>query len=441
MGFPPLSSPPSIAIVGGGPAGLTLMRILDVHLRDIDPLRNPKVTIFERDANQHSQTDQIGTLDLHTNTGLAAMKAAELFEEFQKHARYDGEELVIADKNGTELVHMHAGKGTTPGVEATRPEIDRATLMEILLASVGTHRIIWGKKLTSVTEDKKLCFADGSIFGPYDLIVGADGTWGKVRPILTSVRPRYSGICGFESLIVDPDIKHPAIANLFGRGAYFAFSDGKAMMAHRLGSGNIKLNYWIKSNESFHSDVMKQSDGQDDVLRDTLHDLYTDWLPILRKCIDVSQRFKSRALYELPIGDRWDHRLGFTLMGDSAHLMTPFSGKGANAAMRDGLDLAGAVIESLTQDKSLDECIKSYEEQMFMKIEEVQSLTMMNKQGMFREDAPVGFMVDMMDVIAKAKGKDLNKGVLAWIPVKKMARLVAWVIVTAGAWKRRFTVL
>ena len=183
-------SPKSIAIIGAGPAGLSLARILKVRLESLPP-NSLDIRIFERDSNQHSQTDQIGTLDLHLDTGLAAMKAAGLFEEFLKYARYDGEELVIEDKNGTEMVHMVPGGGTTAGVEQSRPEIDRETLVKVLLDSVGRDRIHWGKKLKSIHEDGLLEFADGSTAGPFDLIVGSDGKTNTIFMRCMTDRIRY----------------------------------------------------------------------------------------------------------------------------------------------------------------------------------------------------------------------------------------------------------
>lgn len=428
-------SPPSIAIIGAGPAGLSLARILKVRLESLPP-NSLDITIFERDSSQHSQTDQIGTLDLHLSTGLAAMKAAGLWEEFLKYARYDGEELVIADKNGTEMVHMTPGGGTTVGVEQSRPEIDRETLVGVLLKSVGKDCIHWGMKLKSVRDDGILEFADGSSAGPFDLVVGSDGTWSKVRPLLTSIKPRYSGICGFESLIVNPNENYPKLSRMLGRGAYFVFSESKSMMAHRLGNDNIKMNYWMQEDELYQADVMKEIGGDEDKLRKILRERYTGWLPALRNCIDASSRFRSRALYELPVGDKWEHKKGFTLIGDSAHLMTPFSGKGANAAMRDALDLADAIVDCLKNGTNLDTAVEGFETQMFPRATKVQELTMMHKVHMYGADAPIGFMVQMMDVIAEAKGKKLDDGFLRWIPIKRSVYLLAWLITSLGAFRR-----
>lgn len=73
---------PPIAILGAGPSGLTLGRLL--HLAGIDFI------IFERDASAASAWGRggSGTLDLHEGSGLLALHEAGLFEEFKTKARY-----------------------------------------------------------------------------------------------------------------------------------------------------------------------------------------------------------------------------------------------------------------------------------------------------------------------------------------------------------------
>jgi glycine/D-amino acid oxidase-like deaminating enzyme len=73
---------PPIAILGAGPSGLTLARLL--HLAGID------FTIFERDESAASAWGRggSGTLDLHDGSGLLALQEAGLMEEFKKRARY-----------------------------------------------------------------------------------------------------------------------------------------------------------------------------------------------------------------------------------------------------------------------------------------------------------------------------------------------------------------
>ena len=117
--------------------------------------------------------------------------------------------------------------------------------------------------------------------------------------------------------------------------------------------------------------------------------------------------------------------------------MTPFSGKGANAAMMDALELANNIADCLKHGGNLDTAVKDFEEQMFPRASKVQELTMMHKRHMYAADAPIGFMVGMMDVIAKAKGKKLDQGFLRRIPVKKSVYLLAWLMISLGGLKRR----
>ncbi len=64
-----------IAIVGGGPGGLTLARLL--QLQDVD------VTVYERDADKNARV-QGAPLDLHENSGLAAIRQAGLLDVFKQ---------------------------------------------------------------------------------------------------------------------------------------------------------------------------------------------------------------------------------------------------------------------------------------------------------------------------------------------------------------------
>ena len=208
---------PKIAIIGAGPAGLTLARLLHVSEAQVD------LTVYELDASPTSRHDLGGTLDLHTDTGLAALRKCGLWDSFQRYARYEGEKMIIADKNATELVHM---RGERKAVFADRPEIDRHQLKEILLESVPEAYVRWGRHLREVTEDGELRF-DGreEMEGPFDLIVGADGAWSKVRGRLHGLKPVYSGVSGYEMDILEPQRTCPHTDKLVGRGMYFGSSD------------------------------------------------------------------------------------------------------------------------------------------------------------------------------------------------------------------------
>lgn len=62
-----------IAILGAGPVGLTLAKLLQQQ--------GGLVTVYERDENPEARVWG-GTLDLHIATGQEAMKAAGLLEKY-----------------------------------------------------------------------------------------------------------------------------------------------------------------------------------------------------------------------------------------------------------------------------------------------------------------------------------------------------------------------
>lgn len=110
-----------IAIIGAGPGGLTLARILQKH--------GVRATVYERESSPNVRS-QGGSLDLHQESGLQALKEADLFSAFLKFARYEDQQMRVLDKNG--VVHLDEdGMGPPPeeGGDQGRPEIDRSVAL------------------------------------------------------------------------------------------------------------------------------------------------------------------------------------------------------------------------------------------------------------------------------------------------------------------------
>ena len=183
---------PKIAVVGAGPGGCMLARLLHQHAIPC--------TIFEGEQSVDYRS-QGGTLDLRTHTGLQAMKEAGLFSAFQEHARYDGESLLVCDKNRRAWVKRSSRESGEKQMLVEAPEIDRAVLRQILLESVPDGVVRWDMKLERVDTDLSLHFDNGVVEGGFDLIVGADGAFSKTRQFFSSERPFYTGLGGYQMYI------------------------------------------------------------------------------------------------------------------------------------------------------------------------------------------------------------------------------------------------
>ena len=90
-----------VAIVGGGPGGLTLARLLQ--------LKGASVKVYERDLNKAARV-QGSPLDLHDESGLAAIRKANLLEEFKKNYRPGADKMFIVNERAEIFFSDHETK-------------------------------------------------------------------------------------------------------------------------------------------------------------------------------------------------------------------------------------------------------------------------------------------------------------------------------------------
>lgn len=377
---------PKIAIVGAGPASLTLASILRKN--------SIPFTIFEASATLRHQG---GTLDLHPQSGQTALKEAGLWDEFVKYARPESDVLkiismrtgeVLWDENGADKQEVGESEAEK---FAGRPEIDRAALMKITYESLDPKTVKWGKKLTEVVpsgdhENKyKLHFEDGTKEEGFDLVVGGDGAWSKVRNFLSDVKPHYSGISAVE--VWHNDVKHNEwLVSYVGEGSCFSFGKDCAMMAQRQGDGSLRTYACLRVPEAFLDtcgiDWNDTHKARNEYMERYFHHVAAD----LRRVVSESRDYLTpRPLYELPIGFEWKPRSGVTLIGDAAHVMTPFAGVGVNVGMTDSLVLAREIIAACKGEKRLDDALQAYEKEMFPRAVKFAQKTAKGKERHFSE--------------------------------------------------------
>jgi 2-polyprenyl-6-methoxyphenol hydroxylase-like FAD-dependent oxidoreductase len=340
-----------IAIVGAGLSGLALARVLHIH--------GIPVTVYEADPSAKSRT-QGGQLDIHEDDGQRALADAGLTDEFRAIIHEGAEALRVLDQHG-KLLHDDPDDGT-----ARRPEVLRGDLRRILLDSLPDQTVQWGRRVTGVQPlgdgRHELTFADGATVTS-SLLVGADGAWSKIRPLLSDAKPEYSGTIVIETYLYDADERHTATAEAVGAGSMYALTPGKGIIAHRE-AGNI-LHTYVELNRpaEWIADI-DFTDATAATARVAAE--FDGWAPELTALItDGETAPVARMIHTLPDGHRWERVPGVTLLGDAAHLMPP-SGDGANLAMFDGAELAKAIA---AHPGDVEAALTAYEKALFPRSE------------------------------------------------------------------------
>ncbi|WP_406237415.1 FAD-dependent oxidoreductase [Nocardia sp. NBC_01009] len=346
-----------VTIIGAGLGGLTLARVLHVH--------GIAATVYEAESSPTARA-QGGMLDIHDYNGQLALEAASLMDEFRGLILEGRQAMRVLDRDGTILLDK-ADDGT-----GGRPEVQRAELRQILLDSLPAGTVQWGRKLSGVRAlgegRHELAFSDGSTVVT-SLLVGADGAWSRVRPLLSAATPDYTGESFVEIYLFDADTRHPAAAKAVGGGSLIAPAPGNEIHAHREKDATLHTYVVLARSQDWFA-AIDFTDAAAATAR--IAQEFDGWAPELTALItDGDTAPVWRPHYALPIGHRWDRVPGVTLIGDAAHLCAP-NGEGANLAMLDGAELAKALA---AHPDDVEAGLTDYEQAMFLRSTEIATET------------------------------------------------------------------
>jgi len=336
-----------VTIVGAGLGGLVLARVL--HVNGIP------VTVYEAEASAAART-QGGLLDIHPWNGQPALDAAGLIEKFRGLVLPGRESYRVLDRAGTVLLDR-PDDGT-----GERPEVSRGELRQMLLDSLPDGIVRWGRKVSgarALGEGRhELRFTDGATVLT-SLLIGADGAWSRVRPLLSDATPEYVGVTSVECFLFDGDTRHRATAEAVGAGSLFALAPGKGFLAYRERGGTLHTYAQLRTPPNWLADT-DVADGAAVSARVVAE--FDGWAPELTALITDSDTAPViRPLHTLPVGHRWARVPGVTLIGDAAHLAPP-NGEGANTAMQDGAELGQAIA---AHPDDVEVALAEYERAMF----------------------------------------------------------------------------
>ncbi|GAB2724821.1 FAD-dependent oxidoreductase [Kitasatospora kifunensis] len=337
----------AVTIIGAGLGGLTLARVLHVH--------GIPATVYEAEPSPAARS-QGGMLDIHDYNGQLALEAADLMDEFHGLILAGRQAMRVLAPDGTVLFDK-ADDGT-----GGRPEVQRGELRQVLLDSLPVDTVRWGHKVSSTRAlgggRHEVTFAGGGTVVT-SLLVGADGAWSRVRPLLSTATPAYVGKSIVETYLFDADTRHPATAKTVGGGSMIAPTPGREIFAHRERGDTLHAYMGLSEPQDWFA-AIDFTDAAAATAR--IAQEFDGWAPELTALItDGDIAPVLRPLYALPTGHRWDRVPGVTLVGDAAHLAAP-NGEGANLAMLDGAELGKALA---AHPDDIEAALTAYEQAMF----------------------------------------------------------------------------
>ena len=361
-----------VAIIGAGPVGLTMARLLQQN--DID------LTVYERDTDPQARIWG-GTLDLHKSSGQEAMKKAGLLQTYYDLALPMG--INFADEKGNIL----STRNPTPENEFDNPEINRNALRKMLLDSLKRDTVIWDRKLTRLVEQngKWILDFDDKPSATADFVIIANGGTSKARNYVSDSEVEETGTFVIQGDIHQPETNSPKFFHLCNGNRLMTAHQGKLLVANPFNNGALSYGIIFKKPEEWNNGKKLDFQNTDSVIEFLLNRL-SNWDEKYKQLIRSTTFFVGLPIRKFPLDKPWksSRPLPLTLIGDTAHLMPPFAGQGVNIGLMDALILS----DNITNGKfeTIQGAISDYEQKMFVYATEAQEDSSKNEIKMRNSD-------------------------------------------------------
>lgn len=337
-----------VAIIGGGPVGLTMARLLQQDGIDI--------TVYERDKDRQARVFG-GTLDLHKNSGQEAMKKAGLLDTYFAEAFPMGR--TFADEQGNVLLNKK------PMVD--NPEINRNNLKKMLLDHLTGDAIVWDRKLTTIENrnGKWLLHFENKPTETADFVIVANGGMSKVRSFVTGAAVEYTGTFIIQGDVPEPEKKCPEFFQLCDGNILMAAHQGNLFVANPKNGNLLSYSVFFSADKDWVNNNELDFQEPKSIVAFLVNRL-SNWDERYKQLIRSTSFFVGLPVRKLPLEKPWksNRPLPITLIGDTAHLMPPFAGQGVNIGLLDALTLFANLTNGRFE--TIQSAIDDYEQKMFV---------------------------------------------------------------------------
>ncbi|MCF4998171.1 NAD(P)-binding protein [Pseudomonas syringae] len=333
-----MSAVNNVLIVGGGIGGLCAAIALRRKGIEVDLIElKSQWTVYGvgiiQQSNVVREMAKLGVLDGYLDAAYAFEDVAIYGPGGQQLARIPGQRL--------------AGSEYPANVGISRLALHNVLSSTAIELGAKVRLGLSVEALNDQGDNVDVVFTDGSN-GRYDLVVGADGLFSKVRELLfgDTYQPRFTGQSVWR-------YNFPRAAQI-DHLANYQSAEGNAGLVPLAGD----LMYMFLTSHEPTNPWMDPATMAEQ-MRQRLQS-FTSLIGELREQITDSSQVVYKPMEVIFVDEPW-HRGRVLLIGDAAHATTPHLGQGAGMAIEDAIVLS----EELTTDGSVEQQLERFMERRF----------------------------------------------------------------------------